>query len=550
MLRSGGAAFSICPWDRVTDHLFLPHVALDMIARTGSRRVLVCILLFLLSCSGKVTEQGQQDTLTVGCVIPERIEELDPLSGPFAYSPLVELVFNGLVRVDDRLEVVPDLAESWEVSEDGLTWTFHLKKGVTFHDGVECTAEDVKFTYDLVMDPAVDSHLLPALRQFNRVEVVDRYEIAIHLRQPHAPILASLNAPIVPEHLLRGTDYPSVDFNLHPVGTGPFRLRSWEPDTQIVFEANENYFGGKPKLSQVAVSVYSDQRALWVSLMKGNVDLASSLSPEFFEIVAHDRRLATYASTYSSCYTLQYNLRRPLFSDRRVRQAIACAVDRNALIKDALLGQGVVATGPFLPGTWPCDPTISAIPYDSGKALELLREAGWNDPDGDGFLGKNGQSLEFTVLIDQGDDMKQKAAGLIRLQLEEIGVRIRVKALPYALMIKRIRAGSFDVSFAQINPGLDPDVASIVWGSKAAYNFGSYENTEADALFDRGRVTYSYDKRQEIYHKIHATLVQDHPAVFLFYPRRYGARTIRLKGAPNMSAIQLFSSVEQWRLTK
>lgn len=506
--------------------------------------------LLLLSCSHQATDEDTHGTLRVGCCIPERLEGLDPISGPSATSPLVGLIFNGLVQVDATLMVVPDLAESWETSEDGLTWTFHLRKGVRFHDGVECTAQDAKFSLDLVRDPKAGSHLLPALRQVEDVSVVDTHTLGIMLKEPHAPLLVSLTAPVLPKHLLDGQSQPNARFNLHPIGTGPFGLPEWGTGDRLVFEANERYFRGRPKLGRIVVTTYLELRPLWVSLLKGDVDVASRLAPELLASVESDPRFRTYAANFSFCYSLLWNLRSPLFSDRRVREAMAYALDRSQIIESALAGRGVPATGPFAPGTWPCDPHIAPTQYDPDRALQLLRQAGWHDRDADGVLEKAAEPLEFSLLIDRGDITKQMAAGAVRLQLDEIGVRMKVEELACSTLMERVRSGAFDACLAQMNPGLDPDAASLGWSSTGAFNFGSYSNKQVDALLGLGRALSSHEKRQEVYHNIHALIVEDHPAAFLFYMGACVGCSSRLTGTANISATDLFYGVEDWWLSE
>ena len=515
------------------------------------RALTVCVLVFLLVSCAKQEEPRRGGTLVVGHYSKD-LRFTNPLltTDTFATS-IFELLFNGLVEANDRWEVVPDLAESWTFSEDGLTWTFYLKRGVQFHDGVECTSEDVKFTYDLIRDPRVGSPFATRYSVIDQINIIDKYEIEFRLQEPRAPLLASMHRPpILPKHLLDGADLRDSEFNVHPIGTGPFKLQRWEKG-KIIFEANERYFKGRPYIEQVIVMACFDRTAAWIKLMRGEIDLMSNLMPEDLKVVQADPTFKVYSSPVSFYYTLLFNLRDPLFSDPRIRWAISYSIDRPHILKTVLQGQGQLSTGPFLPGSWASNPEVKPVPYDPEKALELFAQAGWRDRDGDGFLVKEEKALEFTLLADEGDRRKRNAAAVVQLELGRIGIKVRTQFVnPRAFLEEYLSSGRFQVAFLQFNPVGDPNSASRAWYSKiiGSHNFGFYQNKEVDRLFDLGRRILDQGKRQEIYRRIHTLIFQDQPAAFLFHAN-WSVAAISQLNVPVLALVGQFYAVEEWYLS-
>ena len=452
---------------------------------------------------------------------------------------LLDLVFNKLVKINQEWEIEPDLVESWEVSPDGLIWTFHLRENVRFHDGTECTAEDVKFIYDMIMAPEVGSKLLSRLPPIEQLEVLDRYTVKVVLKEPYAPFLYFMRHSIAPKHLLENVDLQKTEFNRCPVGTGPFRLSEWTADDRITFVANEEYFDGRPYLDKVVVATYPDRPTLWAQMMKERVDVVPQLLVEDVSIVEADPAFEV----------LVYNLQDPLFADVRIRQAISYALNREDLIKIALLDYGKACAGPFYPNSWASNPGIEPYRYVPAKAAQLLAEVGWEDTDGDGFLERGGQEFKFVLLVPEGDPIRERAAKAMRLQLEEIGLKMEVDLRDLSAMLEEyLPDRTFQAALSTFTYGIDPDVASRVWhsGKIGRYNYSSYQNREVDQLFHLGRRTLDRGKRQKIYHRIHELIVQDCPAAFLLTEYAFAAIAARIEGAENISTMGILLSIKDW----
>ncbi|HEB75196.1 MAG TPA: peptide-binding protein, partial [Nitrospirae bacterium] len=322
------------------------------------------------------------DALVVGS-IGEPSTLIPVLAGDSASHEVAGLIFNGLVKYDTDLKIIGDLAESWEVSDDGLTITFRLRKGVRWTDGVEFTADDVMFGYRTIIDEKTPTAYKEDFLQVRKAEVLDRYTFRVTYGEPFAPALSTWgNLPVLPRHLLEGKDITKSALGRNPVGLGPFKLKQWIPGQKLVLTANRDYFKGRPYLDYYIYRVIPDQATMFMELRAGGVDLmgltpiqySKQTDTRFYRENFQKFRYPVFAYTY-----LGFNLKHPFFKDINVRRAIAYAIDKEEIIDVVLFGLGSVATGPYVPGTWPYNPDVRKYEYNPEKAKELLRASGWKD---------------------------------------------------------------------------------------------------------------------------------------------------------------------------
>jgi len=435
-------------------------------------------------------------------------------------------VFNGLVRYDRNLKLEGELAESWEVSPDGRKITFHLRKGVMWHDGKPFTSEDVMFTYRRMIDPNTPTAYAEDFKQVTRASNPDPYTFVVEYEKPFAPALASWGMHILPKHLLE--TYPDISrspLNKKPVGTGPFRFVEWKTGGKTVFEANPDYFEGRPYLSRVITRVIPDPATMFLELKSGGIDMMG-LTPlqytrqtktEEFRKSFNKYRYLSFGYTY-----LGFRLSHPLFSDRRVRQAFAYAINKKEIIEGVLFGLGEEATGPYKPGTWAHNPDVKRYPHDPERAKALLAEAGWKDADGEGVLEKGGRKFAFTVLTNAGNESRAKTAAIIQQNLAAVGIRMEIRTLEWSAFINEfVDKRKFDAVILGWSISQDPDQYDI-WSSKKTgpkeLNFVGFADAEVDRLLEEGRRTFDIEKRKKAYFRIQEILAEEQPYVFLYYP--------------------------------
>jgi peptide/nickel transport system substrate-binding protein len=461
---------------------------------------------------------------------------LPPLANDAASFGIISLVYNGLVKYDGNLNLVGDLAESWQVSPDGLTITFKLRRGVKWHDGAPFSARDVLFTYQTMIDPKTPTAYSGDYLQVKKAEVLDDHTFRVTYGQPFAPALGSWGLAIIPRHLLAGQDITRSPLGRHPVGTGPFKFQEWRAGQKIALAYNPDYFDGRPYLNGYIYLVKADLATLFLELKSGNID-RSNLTPLQYKRQTNYPRFNRMFNKYRyipfSYIYLGYNIQDPRFADRRVRQALTCAINKKEIIEGVLLGLGEEATGPYKPGTWYYNPHVPKFPYDPDRAKALLAEAGWR-PDAEGILEKDGKPFEFTILTNQGNDLRVMTAEIIQRRLREVGIRVKIRTVEWAAFLKEfIDKGRYEAVILGWNTGLDPDQYDIWHSSKTKpgeLNFIHYQNPEVDAMLEAGRHTFDREKRRQAYFRFQEILAEDQPYTFLFVPDALPAIHKRFRG--------------------
>ncbi|MDA8105309.1 MAG: ABC transporter substrate-binding protein, partial [Nitrospiraceae bacterium] len=352
---------------------------------------LFVLVVFVPGCKGGNEAVGQEPLTKISgppaygdALIDGSIGEptilIPMLSGDAASQDVAGLIFNGLVKYDTDLGIIGDLAESWDISKDGLVITFHLKKGVRWTDGVEFTADDVIFGFNTIINKKTPTAYSEDFLQVKKAEVLDKYTFRVTYGKPFAPALASWgNLVVLPKHLLEGKDLTKSEFGRDPVGMGPYKLTNWVPGQELILDSNHDYFEGRPYIDRFVYRVIPDRATMFLELQTGGVDMMD-LTPiqytkqtesEYFRNNFQKFRYPQFVYTY-----MGFNLKHPFFQDRRVRQAIAYAIDKSEIIDVVLFGLGSPATGPYVPNTWPYNPDVKKYPYNPEKARQLLKEAG------------------------------------------------------------------------------------------------------------------------------------------------------------------------------
>ncbi|MBN1141127.1 MAG: peptide-binding protein [Deltaproteobacteria bacterium] len=476
------------------------------------------------------------DTIIMGSNA-DAVTLLPVLASDGTSSSVNSLIYNGLVRYGKNLEIEGDLAESWELSPDGLTLTFHLRKGVTWHDGHPFTAADVLFTYRLYIDPKTPTAYAERYRQVEQAWTPDPHTFVVRYAKPLASALSSWGLDIQPRHLLEHVEITKSPLSSAPVGTGPFVFREWRRGERIVLEANPDYFEGSPYLKRVVFRVVPDPTTMFLELQTGGIDemgltpLQYARQSDTFNFRRNFRKYRYPAMAYTY---LGFNLRQPLFQDKRVRQALSYAIDRQEIVKGVLLGLGQVANGPYVPGTWPHNPGVGYYPYQPDQARELLRQAGWQDSDGDGILDREGRPFSFTIVTNQGNDQRIKAGEIIQRRLREVGIEVRLRVIEWASFLKEfINPGKFEATLLGWTVPPDPDGYNVWHSSKTKVgelNFIHFNNPEADELLEQGRRTLDQEQRRKIYFRFQEILAEEQPYAFLYVPDALPVVAARFRG--------------------
>ena len=446
-------------------------------------------------------------------------------------------VYNGLVKYDKNLNIVGDLAETFDISKDGLTITFHIRKGVKWHDGAPFTSKDVLYTYQVTIDPKTPTAYAEDFKQVKKLAAPDSHTIKVTYDKPFAPALASWGVNILPAHLLEGKDITKSPLARKPVGTGPYRFKEWISGQKIVLEANEEYFEGRPYIDRFIYRIIPDSSTMYMELKAGAIDLMSLTPVQFARqtaTTAFTSRFNKYRYPSSSYLYMGYNLRHPLFGDKRIRQAMTAAINKDELIQGVLFGMGQKAHGPIVPGRWAYNPAVKDIGYDPKHAAELLAEAGWKEKNSDGILVKDGKPFKFTILTNQGNQQRLMTAQIVQQRLRQVGIDVKIRIVEWAAFLKEfVNKGNFEVVMLAWSISQDPDMYDIWHSSKnkpGELNFIGFNNPEVDRLLIEGRSTFDMEKRKKAYFRIQEILADEQPYTFLYVPDSLPVVSSRIRG--------------------
>ncbi len=469
-----------------------------------------------------------------------------------ASADIAGWIFNGLLKYNKNLKLVGDLAKKYTVSKDGKTVTFILRKGVKWQDGVELTAKDALFTYKILTNPNIATPYSTDFLLIDKAEALGKYRFRVHYKTVFVPALASWTMGILPYHLLKGHNLNNDPFNRNPVGTGPYKLAKWKSGQSILLSKNRGYFAGSPHIDRLLYKIIPDNATAFLQLESGKID-AMGLSPIQLErqITPKIKKNYNIYITPSFGYTyLGLNLRRPIFKDKKVRQALDYAINKKQIIDTILFGEGTVSNGIYPPVSWVYDKSVKPAKYNIEKAKRLLRQSGFIYRNGK--LTKNGKRFSFTIITNQGNSERKYAALIIQSDLKKIGIDVKIRILEWQAFLNLINSRKFDAVLLgwQLSP--DPDQFSIWHSSQdkpGGFNFVGYHNKTVDKLLEEGRKTVNVKQRKAIYQKINRIIYNDKPYLFLYSPYSIIALHKRFKGVKKAKA-GIFYNLVDWYVPK
>ncbi|WP_297213355.1 MULTISPECIES: peptide-binding protein [Thermodesulfovibrio] len=496
-------------------------------------RLLVFAVLLLISCQ-RQPDIKEPFSLT-GASSADAKRLLPLFASDSASADISGRIFNGLTKYDKDLNIVGDLAESWSISKDGKEIVFHLRKGIKWHDGEEFTAEDVVFTFKAITNPKNPTPYSSNYGPVKEVKALDKYTVKVSYEKPFAPALESWGMGILPRHLLEGKELFSSSLNRHPVGTGPYKFKEWVTGQRIILERNVNYFEGTPFFEKFISRIIPDPATMFLELRFGGIDFMG-LAPAQYKHYGEKSDFKKYFNVYrypSFGYTyIGYNLKNPLFTDKKVRQAIAHAVNKKEIIEGVLLGYGTPCTGPFPPASWAYNPNVKDFEYSPTLAKRILEDLGWKAGD-DGILVKNGLKFSFVLLVNQGNEARLKTAQIIKEQLRQVGIELKIRVLEWQSFLELVTKRQFQAVLLGWSLSRDPDLYDIFHSSKTRpgeFNFVGYTNPEVDRLIEKARETLNKEERKKLYWKVHSLITEDQPYTFLYVPDAIIAVNKRIKG--------------------
>lgn len=477
------------------------------------------------------------------------------LAGDSASHDIAGHIYNGLVKYDKNLNIVGVLAKSWEISKDNLSIIFHLRKDVKWQDNTPFTAQDVLYTYKVIVDPKTPTPYSGDFKPVKEAKVIDDFTFKVTYEKPFAPALQSWTVGILPRHLLEGKDITTSPLIRKPMGTGPYLFKEWIPADRVVLSANDWYFEGKPYIERRITRVIPDLATMFLELKRYTIDMMG-LTPmqalKQTDYPGFSREFSKYKYLGFSYVYLGYNLKHEVFKDKRVRQSITYAINKQEIIDGILLGQGVEATGPYKPDMWAYNGNVKRYEHSKEKALALLKDAGFEKRQ-DGILVKNGKPFEFTILVNQGNDVRIRTAELIQKRLRDVGISVKIRTIEWATFVNEfIDKRDFEAVILGWSFGPEPDLFDVWHSSKQGvkeFNFISFENKEVDELITKARHTMDQEERKKCYFRIQEIIADEQPYTFLFIPYSLVAVHKRVKGIEPAPAGIAYNNLE-WYVPK
>lgn len=498
----------------------------------GKRVIAFCLILVLCfsmaGCGGQETAGGGVKTFRIGTTTD--IDTLNPLSSYMQIGfEVFLLVYDPLVRYDENYNPVGSLAESWTVSDDQLTWTFKLRDGVKWHDGEPFTSEDVKFTYDLMMENEVGYMYSSYLDGISSIECPDELTVVITTDAPKANMLMN-TTPIIPKHIWETVSADELELyaNDKPIGTGPYKFDSSEEGV-IKLVKNNEYFGKLPSVDEYVFVTYANSDTMAQSLKLGEIDGAIGISAAQKKQLSDDKNITLISGEVPgftqigiNCWEDPASGGNKLLKDKAIRQAIDYAVNKEKIVEMAYGGEGKPGTTLLNPGDFfhyePGDGGLRS--YSTDKAKELLDKAGYKDTDGDGIReSSTGEKLEFSLISISDNSEEIKAGQMIAADCKDAGIGIKTETMDDGALQDKIDAGTFDMFIWGWGGDVDPSaiLQLLTTGMIGSSNEPHFSDGKYDELFEQQRSVMDKDKRKEIVYEMQKIAYDESPYIILLY---------------------------------
>lgn len=486
----------------------------------------------------------KRDTLVYGAEFMD--DQFNPMLGTL-YSG--SMLFRGLMTTDENGKIKCDLATKYQISPDLLKYTFQIRDDVKFHDGTKLTVDDVVFTIQTVMNKKVNSSLRADFALIDKVKKVNENTLKITLKEPFPALLDKLTIGIVPKHCFEGQDVNKADFNLHPIGCGPYKFVKYDTDSKLVLTRFDDYYGSKAKIKNIVCTYLPDYNVRALQLSTGEIDLAY-VEPSQVEELEKKDNTTVYKIDTADYRCVMFNFKTTdLFRDKKVRQALCYATNREAVVKSILHGYGEAAYTPLQLNSFRAD-DVERYNYNTEKAKTLLAEAGWKDRDGDGILDKNGEKLSFTLTAPVSDEVRVNIATYLVDEWKKLGVDCKVEALDW----NAIEIPKCDAFVLGWGSPFDADNDTYrLFATDGLDNYGFYSNQTVDRTLKKARITADQKKRKAHYGDFQKALAEDPAYDFICYLTALYAANKRISGINTTKILGhhgagIFWNIEDWEL--
>lgn len=548
-----------------------PEKKSDASSKTNLKKSTVSSEIIPAENPGKLPHaaKDRKDTLIVGITAPEG--KFNPIYASTTYDSYVSgLIFEGMLGNDKEGNPIPGIAEKWDISKDGKTYTFYLKKGIKFSSGDELTAEDVAFTYTSLCDPNYDGSRMDSVEQLagyeeykkgsakevSGIKVTDPYTISFTLTEVKAPAIYDFGYGIMSKKYYgfeKGGINKLKDTFLKPMGSGPYLYKGFKPGQEVSFEKNSKYWQGEPKINNIVMKVTTAQTSIQ-ELSTGGVDIDRvAARPENISMLKDAGFLDLQLYLGNSYGYMAFNFKKDMFKDKRVRQALTYGLDRAGFIRTYYKGYAEVCDSPISPVSWAYSDDVEKYAYSPEKAAKLLDESGWVKKD-DGFRYKDGKKFTIHWMTYTGSKYVETLIPIVKDNWGKLGVEVIPEIMEFSTLVSKVHEeGNFELYNMAWSLSIDPDPSGIFSKTQAVpggFNSGSWINDESEALIVEGLRTIDKEKRKEIYKKWSKVVSDDLPYIFLNIGKDLTVVSSRVKGIQTSSYIDWSYDIHKAELVK
>lgn len=551
----------------------------------GKLTLLLALALGLSACTGakapeqkdaKVEQKKKAEEIVYGITTsPEG--KFNPLFSNTQYDGNVnKLVYDSLLKLNSDIKVEPSLAKEYKLSEDGKKITFILRDNLKFHDGKPLTSKDVKFTLTALANPDYEGDLgsyvqsIVGFKDFKEgkekelkgISTPDEKTVEISFDIPYSPVLINIGTlSILPEHIWGSTpvkEWEKSELMQKPIGAGPYKFEEFKSGEFVKLVANSDYYNGAPNLKKFVFKVVNEE-TVTAEILKGSVDIVdmSSISKDN-EKTLKDGKIEVLKYPNSKMQYMGFNLRNEILKDKNLRTALAYGIDREGIVNGLLEGNGVVINTPMVPTLWSY-PKEGLVEYkmDEAKAKDLLKQAGYEDTNGNGTVDKNGKELELSLVVPTGDKIREKTGTIIQDNLSKIGVKVNVEPMEFkAVMGKVVGDHDFEMYLMGNTLEADPDPTPNWYSTQASdekgvfgWNIAGFRSSEADKLMDANRSAVNQEERAKVLNEFGKLLNVELPWIPLYASDIVKVYNTGLKNYKANTFVD-FYNVEKWELEK
>lgn len=517
--------------------------------------IIYLFLLVLVSCTLPTSSSTEKKRLRIHLSSEPAI--LNPILATDAYaSHINKFLFDSLIERDlDTLEFIPKIAERWTISDDKKVYTFYMRRDVKWHDGQPLTADDVVFSYDLIMNPQVQApHLKVYYQDIESVKKLDDYTVQFKYKTIYYKALTFCGMmDILPKHLLHNKidSFAQIPFSRAPLGNGPYVFKEWKTNKRIVLTRNENYWDKKPDIRQIEFSIIPDSAIALQVLKKGDLDLLDLRPIQWDRQTNTEKFLSQFQKLKYPNPGFSYigwNHQSVFFKDTRVRTAMTHMIDRQKINQKLNYNLGEIVTGPFVPFAPQYNQNIKPLAYDVKRAQQLLNDAGWKDTNNNGLLDKDGREFEFDFIYPASSKAVERISTILKEDLEKIGIKMNISKMEWGAFLNRIvEKRQFDATSLSWSSSIDSDPYQV-WHSSHAHqerssNFIAFANVEADRIMEMARTEFDDKKRNELYWQFHQIIHDLQPYTFLY---NFPALVVVSRRFENVKVHKLGLDITEW----